>query len=139
LSCGRRATAAARDTAPGPRHTEIDDALARKICKDLGSRSRILRAYQLRAYQKGESVSKKFAAILAASTATILAASTAAILGVPLVAATLADPVYFQDTFDREADTFVPPWASVIQQASDRITTYSTVIIPTVWGYAPTW
>jgi hypothetical protein len=62
-------------------------------------------------------VSKKFA--------TILAASTAAILGVPLVAATLADPVYFQDTFDREADTFVPPWASVIQQASDRITTDS--------------
>jgi hypothetical protein len=54
-----------------------------------------------------------------------LAAMLAAILVVPLVAAMLADPVYFQDTFDREADTFVPPWGSVIQQASGRITTDS--------------
>jgi hypothetical protein len=36
-------------------------------------------------------------------------------------------PLIFSDTFDRDADTFVPPWAQVLEQAPDRITTDSSV------------
>jgi hypothetical protein len=36
-------------------------------------------------------------------------------------------PLIFSDTFDRDADTFVPPWAQVSEQAPDRITTDSSV------------
>jgi hypothetical protein len=46
----------------------------------------------------------------------------------PSTERTVVDVLLFSDTFDRDADTFKPPWDLARRAATDRLTTDSTVV-----------
>jgi hypothetical protein len=50
------------------------------------------------------------------------------VVGVPSGPTPPSGSVYFSDTFDRDADTFVPPWYWTIQAAPDRLQTVSSPV-----------
>jgi Polysaccharide lyase len=58
------------------------------------------------------------------------AATAAASFGGGFTRKAEADTLYFSDLFDREADTFQPPWGRILQQQPGRISTTSTGVRP---------